>query len=453
MRYLIFFIASLLVFTSCIQDKPGKDYIIWFNKPAEYFEESFVLGNGRAGASVHGGIDTEEIYLNEATLWSGEPFDPYMNPEAYRHVAEVRKALRSEEYALADSLNRNIQGAFSESYAPLGTLFIDFDQGKLEERIKILLSQAYSPDFIETYNVKDSSSFPLTKRILNKTFKSENLFDYLYRPFDIRKIYYDVGLTSRPAYNVMRNLIYGENICLILPRICKEKNFNYGFVSNKLSDVALGGKNTGSETYVAPLYIYPFFKTPREPNFNIEFQKIINLIYSTRPSPEKIFYYIYAILYIPSYRIKYNELLKIEYPRIPFVENYNLFHKIAEYGEGLVDLHLLKSLELDPPIAKFQGDGNNIVEKVKYCEKENRLYFNQNQYFEGIKKELWQYQIGGYQVCDKWLKDRKNRTLSLEEIKHYCKIITALEKTIEFQKKIDKLYPEVEKGIIEFKSE
>jgi len=330
-------------------------------------------------------------------------------------------------------------------------LFIDFDQGKLEERIKILLSQAYSPDFIETYNVKDSSSFPLTKRIFNKTFKSENLFDYLYRPFDIRKIYYDVGLTSRPAYNVMRNLIYGENICLIFPRICKEKNFNYGFVSNKLSDVALGGKNTGSETYVAPLYIYPFFKTPREPNFNIGFQKIINLIYTSRPSPEKIFYYIYAILYVPSYRIKYNELLKIEYPRIPFVKDYNLFHKIAEYGKRLVDLHLLKSSELDPPAAKFQGDGNNIVEGVNYCEKENRLYFNQTQYFEGITKTLWQYQIGGYQVCNNWLKNRKGRFLSLSDIRHYCKVVTALEKTIEIQKKIDELYPEIEKNVIDFK--
>jgi hypothetical protein len=124
---------------------------------------------------------------------------------------------------------------------------------------------------------------------------------------------------------------------------------------------------------------------------------------------------------------------------------------MAEYGKKLVDLHLLKSTELDPPIAKFQGKGDNKVKKLKYEEKERRVYFNESQYFEGIEKEVWEYQIGGYQVCDKWLKDRKGRCLSLDDIKHYCKIVTALQKTLEIQKEIGKIYPELEKEIIEFK--
>jgi len=123
---------------------------------------------------------------------------------------------------------------------------------------------------------------------------------------------------------------------------------------------------------------------------------------------------------------------------------------MGEYGKKLVDLHLLKSKEIDPPIAKFEGKGENRVEKVIY--KDGRLSINKDQYFEGVPEEIWQYQIGGYQVCDKWLKDRKGRMLSLEDIKHYCKVVTAIKHTIEIQKEIDSLYPEIEKEIIEFKN-
>ena len=115
---------------------------------------------------------------------------------------------------------------------------------------------------------------------------------------------------------------------------------------------------------------------------------------------------------------------------------------MAEYGERLVDLHLLKSTEIDKPAARLQGKGNFKVEKLRYDE--NRLYINQSQYFEGITKDIWEYQIGGYQVCDKWLKDRKGRSLSLVDIKHYCNIVTSIQKTIEIQKKIDEVYVKIE---------
>ena len=122
---------------------------------------------------------------------------------------------------------------------------------------------------------------------------------------------------------------------------------------------------------------------------------------------------------------------------------------MGAFGKRLAELHLLDSSELDPPIAKFQGTGRNIVDKLKYHQKESRIYINSDQYFEGVKKEVWEYHIGGYQVCHKWLKDRKGRILSLEEIKHYCKVVTAIQKTIETQKDIDEIYPEIEKALIE----
>jgi predicted helicase len=174
-------------------------------------------------------------------------------------------------------------------------------------------------------------------------------------------------------------------------------------------------------------------------------------VYKKEPTPEEIFYYSYAVLYSNIYRTKYAEFLKTDFPRVPFTKDYKLFKGIREYGKRLVDLHLLKSKEIDPPIVKFNGKGENKVEKVTY--REERVQINKDQYFDGVTEEIWNYQIGGYQVCDKWLKDRKGRILSLDDIRHYCKVVTAIKKTIEIQKKIDNLYPEIEKETIEFKKE
>jgi predicted helicase len=168
-------------------------------------------------------------------------------------------------------------------------------------------------------------------------------------------------------------------------------------------------------------------------------------------SGEEIFCYIYAILHSHTYRKSYKEFLKIDFPRIPFTTEYNLFRKIGELGKKLVDLHLLKSKSLNKPIAKFQGKGDKIVKKTQYIEEKGRIYINKTQYFEGIEQGVWEYQIGGYQVLHKWLKDRKSNELTLKEIKHYCRVATTIKETIEIQEEIDKLYPYVEKDIIEFK--
>ena len=106
------------------------DHKLWYNQPANYFEESLVLGNGKLGVTVFGGVDSDKIYLNDATLWSGEPVNAYMNAEAYKNVPSIRDALKNEDYKLADSLNKKLQGSFSESFAPLGTLHINHSESK-----------------------------------------------------------------------------------------------------------------------------------------------------------------------------------------------------------------------------------------------------------------------------------------------------------------------------------
>jgi len=127
MKKIIFLL--FLSISTFAQQAPMK---LWYTQPAEHFEESLVLGNGRIGATVFGGTSSDKIYLNDITLWSGAPKDPNMNPEAHTYMPLVRAALKADNYALADSLIRNIQGSFSESYAPLGTLTLDFDVQKTQ---------------------------------------------------------------------------------------------------------------------------------------------------------------------------------------------------------------------------------------------------------------------------------------------------------------------------------
>lgn len=244
-----------------------------------------------------------------------------------------------------------------------------------------------------------------------------------------------------------------ENMGLIAPRQFKEKAG--AFVSNCI----MGHKTVSAYDInsLFPLYLYSSKEKKglfhaegetREPNIKPEIFQSLLKAYKKEVSPEEIFYYIYSVLYSETYRTKYAEFLKIDFPRVPFTKDFKLFKKMSEYGNRLVDLHLLKSQELDSPIARFQVEGGNRVEKPKYDENAGRVYINKEQYFEGISGEVWGYQIGGYQVCDKWLKDRKERILTLDEIQTYCRVVTALHKTIEIQKDIDKVYEEVEGTVL-----
>ena len=142
-------------------------------------------------------------------------------------------------------------------------------------------------------------------------------------------------------------------------------------------------------------------------------------------------------MYSNIYREKYAEFLKIDFPRVPFTKNYELFKQIGSLGKELISLHLLNSEKLNNSTSKFEGEGNNLVKYVKYDENKKSVFINENQYFTNIEKDIWEYMIGGYQVLYKWLKDRKGRFLSLDEILNYAKIVTSLKYTIELQKEID----------------
>ena len=162
--------------------------------------------------------------------------------------------------------------------------------------------------------------------------------------------------------------------------------------------------------------------------------------------PEDVFHYIYAVFHSPEYRRRYAEFLKIDFPRVPLPKSKLLFCKLCSIGEELSKLHLMEAqiLEDDKKRPKFPVEGNSVVEKgyPKYVAHADRpqkgkVYINKDQYFEGVRPEVWEFHIGGYKVCEKWLKDRRQRELSYEDISHYEKIVVALGETIRLTKQID----------------
>jgi len=258
----------------------------------------------------------------------------------------------------------------------------------------------------------------------------------LYRPFDARYTYYtgkSRGFHCMPRPEVMKHLLK-ENLGLITVRQVKAGNFwNHCLCTDKIIESSIISNKTSEINYLFPLYLYS--NSDKKPNFSPEFLKFISEKYGRPPSPEEIFYYIYAVLYSPTYRKKYEEFLRYDFPRIPFVDDYEKFKKLSELGKELVELHLMKKRL--PIKAKFDIQGSNVVEKVKY--KDGKVWINKEQYFEGVPEDVWNFYIGGYQVLDKWLKSRKGRKLKGKEIEQFLQIVEIIRETIRLMEEIDNL--------------
>ena len=317
----------------------------------------------------------------------------------------------------------------------------------------------------QAYNLgKDARDWKVEfaqKDLIESGLDKRKIIPILYRPFDIRYTYYtgkSRGFICRPRPEVMQHMMR-ENLGIVTVRQVAEGVFSHSFLTNTIIESRITLSNKGI-AFLFPLYLYPdtdkksLFNHKKEaeerrPNVDPKIVRALAEGYRKEPTSQEIFYYIYAVLYSNIYRKKYAEFLKTDFPRVPFTKDYKLFCPMAEYGNKLVELHLLKAKKLENPGPRFRGKGESDVEKVRY--EKGCVYINDDQYFEDVRPEVWEYQIGGYQVCAKWLKDRKHRRLSLEDVKHYCKIVTALERTVAIQNEIDKLYPKVEEEVIDFR--
>jgi len=328
-----------------------------------------------------------------------------------------------------------------------------------QEKIKVFMD-TFNPkitldDLILYHDLKPTSGWKIEERrkeIFKKgeRFSNENIIPYAYRPFDTRFTYY-CDFLRRSHSEIMKHFLKTNNLALLCMReVVIEHGFSHAFITNLVSDRRMFLSNRGNP-YVFPLWLHieepeaPLFdneayRAECMPNFSDEFLQAIKDSLKPVPTQEEIFYYIYAVLYSPNYRKRYNEFLKIDFPRVPLPSDYEVFIELSNIGKELVDLHLLRAPVLNETEVGFPEGGSNGVEKVSYDDGNKRVFINKEQYFEGVSKEVWEYRIGAYQVMEKYLKDRKKRKLSLDEINHYMKMAKAIRLTIELQEKIDDIY-------------
>jgi predicted helicase len=333
-------------------------------------------------------------------------------------------------------------------------------------------------------NVRDWT----TENAKNDLYRNPIIADLItYRTFDKRYINYTgktKGIMGYPRYEVMKHLILNKNYSLITSKQLSTFNFQHIFISDLLSDINSISLQTKEISYVFPLYLYPeknnqqtlSATNSRTPNLNA---KIVNQIakklgltfvpekepvgqvcyinnpevrndFKTTFAPIDLLDYIYAVLHSPAYREKYKEFLKIDFPRVPYPANSETFWQLVELGGQLRKIHLLESPKVSEFITSYPIDGDNTVtrkmttksigwESTSAEKTIGRVWINDTQYFDGVPRVAWEFYIGGYQPAQKWLKDRKDRTLNYEDIQHYQKIIVALTETHRLMQEVDKV--------------
>ena len=291
---------------------------------------------------------------------------------------------------------------------------------------------------------------------LGEEMDEELVTPILYRPFDIRYTYNSDHVITRRRHGVMRHMLAGPNVGLCIGRagqVIGSKTWDVCYVSIAPSDFNLFRRGGNC---LFPLYTYPtegqeHLGLVREPNLGEEFieaaMSSLGLKFITDGSgdlqesfgPEDVFHYIYAVLHSPEYRNRYADFLKSDFPRVPVTGDRSLFQALVELGERLTSLHLMKSEGEDTPA--FPVTGDNRVDKVSYAPPldgtPGRVFINADQYFDGVTQETWDMSIAGYRPAEKWLKDRRRRTLTYEDITHYRRICAALSETPRLMARID----------------
>ena len=290
-----------------------------------------------------------------------------------------------------------------------------------------------------------------------------------YRPFDTRYTYYtgnSKGFHCRARVEVMQHFYNDdenirENIGLMLCKQFKSfQHYQHVFITKNMFESSLVSNKTSEISYGFPLYLYPdtrqqHIEQERIPNLEQTIVESIENSLGLRFTPEKqednvsfapvnILDYIYAVLHSPSYRERYKEFLKTDFPKVPYPTDKELFWKLVKLGGELRSLHLMESPALEQLFTGYNIPGSNKVEKINYEGEESNapagnVHINDTQYFEGVPKIAWDFYIGGYKPAQKWLKDRIGRKLTPDDVKHYQKIVVTLMNTADIMSEIDKL--------------
>ena len=407
------------------------------------------------GGGKYGWLAANDV---ESTAWA------QLEPKPPLFLFVPRDEALSEEYEaypkLTDVLPLHSVGIVT-ARDKLAIQWTELDMRRVAENLR----DSDADDFRHRYDLgRDSNDWTVSdaqRDIRDHHDADKHVRQVLYRPFDVRFTYYTGragGFICRPRANVMRHMQTDPNLGLCIGRagqVIGSNEWDVVLSAHLPTDFNLFRRGGNC---LFPLYIHGEAETQsssenkRAPNLSPEFQKAAHMAFdldfvpdgrgdlSVTFGPEDIFHYIYAVLHSPEYRRRYADFLKSDFPRIPLTGNRDLFASLVKLGQCLAAKHLMDAEGTNLPA--FPHTGGNRVDKLRYAppsseEEPGRVWINSDQCFEGVAAATWEFTIGGYRPAEKWLKDRKNRVLSYNDITHYRRICSALAETRQIMQRID----------------
>lgn len=316
---------------------------------------------------------------------------------------------------------------------------------EVRQRITHLI-QLPESELKRRYNLEDTRDWTIAKAKEDiGTFVDENcIMPIDYRLFDKKYLYYTGktgGIVARPRYRLMRNLVNSGNFALITVRQLACDDWSHIYVANHIVDNCFISNKTKERGYVFPLFIIPgeagrnFDEKDLVPNFRPEVVARIERGLGEKVEPLELFDYVYAVLYSPRYRERYREMLRIDFPRVPYPADAAAYHQLADIGARLRRTHLMEDAEGWPPGMTYPVGGSNEVTDPHWAD--GRAYVNDTQYVGGVAEAVWNTAIGGYQPAQKWLKDRRGRRLTHDDIAHYARTLRALSETLRLMREVN----------------
>ena len=395
---------------------------------------------------------------------SSTPWDD-LHPEPTHYFFVAKDFSHGEEYLSLPSVSRDV---FRQSNAGVQTKRDRFVYGFTEAEVRSVLSDigTLSADELRTrYGLPpDGRDWTIAWAKQDVALQDGRIVPVAYHPFDRRFAWYTgrtKGLIAYPRHPLMASALR-PNLLLLTVRNARRGNVDSFFVANTVVDKDAVSPFDNAVFFPAFVYLREHAadlgsagqQPERQHNLQaafvellssrlgLDFQTAADLDSTIHWTPDDAVHYMYAIFYSPRYRDRYGEFLRIDHPRIPITSRRSLFHELCEFGARLVSLHLMEAEAA--PLTTYPVPGENRVEQVRYTEPsqrdgQGRVWINTTQYFEGVPHEVWEFRVGGYQVCDKWLKDRKGRLLTYDDLTHYQRIVAALAETITLMGRIDEV--------------
>lgn len=399
---------------------------------------------------LYGTRDHKYKWLDENELENTEW--RIFTPEGPKHYFVTQDQALKEEYEAAQNI-KEIMPIHNVGIITKRDFFsIDFDGDKLLKRMKdfsLTPINEIHEKFSLPPDVRDWKVDWALDDVKNSGPSMDCVKKIIYRPFDERHVYYtgrSRGVVGWPFDKINRNFYAGENIGISTTRQIEiQRGWEHAFVTtHPIQHHTVSIKEVN---YHFPLWIYPeksndLLNEPapeRRPNLSDEFVADLKAAQGRAISPEDTLAYLYAVLYTPGYRTRYADFLRRDFPRVPLTRDQKLFKQLVALGHELIGLHTLQTAA--PRISGFPVAGTGEVVKVRFTivagQDAGRVWINDAQYFDAVPQAVWDMHIGGYRVAEKWLKDRKGRLLTYDDITHYQNVVAALDRTLTVQRELD----------------